>query len=196
MMAAQHPDEALDVFLEGPYGKLAERLETFDRVLVISGGVGSTFGMGVWSRLAGMDRKMIWCTRHRGELCISQAGQRSARSELTCSIANLEWFERKTLRDNIEVYITPDPALSSVAQSETSLSQTRPGFNDDPEKSIPDSPTDIGATGDLEARGCIRHGRPDLSVLINDWIDASEVGARVAVVGECLSDCFAPSSEE
>ena len=67
--ALAQPDNPLDVFIEGPYGTLSERLENFDRVLIIAGGVGSTFGMGVYSQLGlmGVERTMVWSTRDVGE---------------------------------------------------------------------------------------------------------------------------------
>lgn len=62
--------KGMRVIVEGPYGHLSERLEAFDDVLLIAGGVGGTF---VWPIAEDLTRKgkkfkLIWTVKSACEL--------------------------------------------------------------------------------------------------------------------------------
>ncbi|WVQ84201.1 hypothetical protein IAT38_006352 [Cryptococcus sp. DSM 104549] len=94
---ASNPLRSVPVVLQGPYGGMTERLERFDRVLVIAGGVGAAFGWGIASQVGrrkGMVR-MLWSVR---------------------SLECLEWFDGDNSldRSNLIVHITGNTLLSST----------------------------------------------------------------------------------
>lgn len=67
--ALSNPSKSIPVIVQGPFGGFGEKLERFDKVLVICGGVGAAMGWPVASKLVreGRKVKMIWSVRNIGE---------------------------------------------------------------------------------------------------------------------------------
>ena len=185
------PDRSFDVFLEGPYGRLSERLDRFDKVLIIVGGVGATFGMGVMSQLEGtkVERKLIWCTRSRGK-CL----RRFFIVDADPGVENISWFEDVSCRTDVDIYITQSQALASMTSSTSQTATTSRSNSMDQvnilagpatEEVIAMSPLeDERAVKKLTDKGKIRKGRPDLQGSILSWVDSCERGAKVAVLSQ------------
>ncbi|ORY27089.1 putative ferric-chelate reductase [Naematelia encephala] len=116
--ASKNPDKAVPVILEGPYGGLEERLERFDDILLIAGGVGGTFTWPIAEYLTAKNLpfRMVWCVR---------------------TLESLEWFADSRIdRNNLIVHVsTPSSSLQS---SETS------SLDNEKDSASPDATPAIG----------------------------------------------------
>lgn len=67
--ALSNSSKSIPVIVQGPFGGFGEKLERFDKVLVICGGVGAAMGWPVVNKLIRERRKvkMIWSVRSIGE---------------------------------------------------------------------------------------------------------------------------------
>lgn len=61
-------DGTTTVVVEGPYGGLEERLSSFDDVLLVAGGIGSTvaFPMAEYLNRLGKPHRMLWSVKSKG----------------------------------------------------------------------------------------------------------------------------------
>ncbi|WVQ74100.1 hypothetical protein IAR50_003687 [Cryptococcus sp. DSM 104548] len=131
--AINHPHKSIPVTIQGPFGGLGERLERFDRILIICGGVGAAFGWPIVSKFGKEGKvKMVW----------------SARS-MDC----LKWFEDDTAvtRSSIQLHLTsspsqiPEKATDTGAETDCCGSMANSTLNDDGADTLM---SDISTTGE------------------------------------------------
>ncbi|WVQ84200.1 hypothetical protein IAT38_006351 [Cryptococcus sp. DSM 104549] len=168
-----NPTRSVSVILQGPFGGMGERLEGFDRVLVIAGGVGAAFGWGVASQVSrhGGNVKMVWSMR-----------------TLDC----LEWFADETSfnRSNLLVYVTGSADSQSITPPAPSNSgdsgatpipalpspvETSPSLEEGAEK----APLVSGRTTPTEA---VKYGRCDLRNEVKEYAGSMGKGEKFAVI--------------
>ncbi|WVQ84202.1 hypothetical protein IAT38_006353 [Cryptococcus sp. DSM 104549] len=168
-----NPTRSIPIILQGPFGGLGERLERFDRVLVIAGGVGAAFGWGVASQAGrnGTKVKMLWSMR---------------------TPECLEWFADDTFmdRNNLLVHITgsTDSSPSHIPSGASGKAGVESLPTSEP-SSPADSPSLEGVAekaalvpNPRRGKEAVKYGRCDLRHEVRECASVKEAGEKLAVI--------------
>ncbi|KIR80171.1 ferric-chelate reductase [Cryptococcus gattii EJB2] len=168
--ALSNPSKSIPVIVQGPFGGFGEKLERFDRVLVICGGVGAAMGWPVFSKLVreGRKVKMIWSVRRKG-----------------C----LEWFnddDGSFDRTNLIIHLT---GLNTNQTSAFPAPHEEKCISNENENSKPleleattSTPSDEEKLFDTISESGVNFGRCNISKALREYAEELGVGERLAVL--------------
>ncbi|ODN80384.1 hypothetical protein L202_02635 [Cryptococcus amylolentus CBS 6039] len=145
--AVNYPHKPIPVVIQGPFGGLGERLERFDKILVICGGVGAAFGWPIVSKFGKEGKvKMVWSARN---------------------LDSLKWFEDDTTvnRSSIQLHLTSSPSQIPEKSTESDTEVDCCGSTANSTLNGTDTPmSDIGEEKRLHQRSTHQRATSDYAV--------------------------------
>jgi NAD(P)H-flavin reductase len=159
---------SLSLKIEGPYGNSSHlpNLNSFDRILLVAGGVGATFVIPLWRTILELkqsseqhlnaDVRLIWAVRGLSETAWALPLPEATSSKVSSNV-----------RSEAEVYITggSSASLTTVWGEAMELVET------DGERAI------------NEQGIAVKHGRPDLHDIVNEMFSGHVGRAAIFVCG-------------
>lgn len=159
-------DGTTAVVVEGPYGGLEERLSSFDDVLLVAGGIGSTVAIPMAEQLTrlGNPFRLIWSVKSKGNVRYFRP-----RRHITDLSESSAWFTDSQIDPiNIQLHVT-GTGVQPLTDQERKCTSPAPD-NDVEKKSFEEALTSYP-------------GRPDVARLVRDFGRDAAPRSRVAVIG-------------
>ncbi|EAL21005.1 hypothetical protein CNBD6060 [Cryptococcus deneoformans B-3501A] len=165
--ALSNPSKSIPVIVQGPFGGFGEKLERFDKVLVICGGVGAAMGWPVASKLVreGRKVKMIWSVRN-----------------IDC----FEWFndDRSFDRTDVTIHLTgPNPDQTSTFSAPMKPSSSKIESSQPVEaETTASTPGVEEKLFDIASGTVVNSGRCDITKVLREYTEGMDQGERLAVI--------------